>query len=165
MRQYLTSSELCRLTGLPMGSLKRLRAEGGLRAAKPGAPGRGHADLWSLAQVLGIAVARGLRTRGVSLEQAEQVLHYLWDMPAARLAAHFRHGQTCLFLVGTEVLPRLLTPDSILANDQIDYATAASVGLLPAAVDVRRIWERIQAEATRLEPTGVRPGRRKAVKP
>jgi hypothetical protein len=148
-----------------MGTLKRLRAEGGLRAAKPGAKGRGHADLWSLGQVLAIAVARGLRTRGVSLEQAEQVLDYLWAMPATRLEAHFRHGQTCLFVVGTEVLPRLLTPDSILTNEQIDYTTAARVGLLPAAVDVRRIWERIQAEARSLETTAVRPRKSKAVKP
>jgi len=161
----MTSTELCRLTGLPMGTLKRLRAAGWLRAAKPGAQGRGHADRWSLAQVLAIAVARGLRTRGVSLDQAERVLRYLWAMPMTRLEEHFRDGQTCLFLIGTDVLPRLLPLDSILANEQIDYTTAASVGLLPAAVHVQRIWERIMAEAMRLEPTEVRTRKRKTVRP
>jgi hypothetical protein len=43
----------------------------------------------------------------------------------------------------------LLTLESILANDEIDYATAATAGLLPAAVDVQRIWERIKAEVAK----------------
>jgi hypothetical protein len=54
---------------------------------------------------------------------------------------------------------------SFLRPDQIDYTTAARVGLLPAAVDVRRIWERIQAEARSLETSAVRPRKSKAVKP
>jgi hypothetical protein len=155
LKQYLTSSELCRLTGLPMGTLKRLRAAGWLQAAKPGAQGRGHADLWSLTQVLAIAVARGLRTRGVSLDQAEQVLRYLWEMPRTQLESRFREGRTCLLLAGTQVLPQLLPLESILANDQIDYTTAASVGMLPAAVDVQKIWQRIQAEARTLDQADV----------
>jgi hypothetical protein len=149
MRPYLTSSELCRLTGLPMGTLKRLRAAGWLQAAQPGTRGRGHTDRWSLPQVLAIAVARALRTRGISLDQASQVLEYFWHMPAARLEDHFRRGQTCLFVVRTDVLPRLLTRDSILANEQIDYSTAATVALLPVAVDVQRTWEWIKAEAAK----------------
>jgi hypothetical protein len=150
MRQYLSSSELCRLTGLPMGTLKRLRAAGFVEAAQPGTRGRGHADLWSLPQVLAIAVARGLRTRGISLEQAGQVLKYFWRMPTTRLESQLQQGQTCLLLAGTQVLPRLLTLESILANDEIDYATAATAGLLPAAVDVQRIWERIKAEVAKI---------------
>ncbi|HLN30705.1 MAG TPA: hypothetical protein VK395_23390 [Gemmataceae bacterium] len=163
MNGYLTSNELCRLTGLPMGTLKRLRADGWLKAAKPGGRGRGHADLWSLQQVLAIAVSRGLRTRGVSLDQAEQVLLYLWNMPAKYMEVQFRRGQTCLFLAGTQVLPRLFTQASIFANEHIDYATAASVGMLPAAVDVQRIWERIRSEARNQEEAKVRHGTKEKV--
>jgi hypothetical protein len=159
MQGYLTSAELCRLTGLPMGTLKRLRASGWLRAAQPGGQGRGHADRWSLPQALGITVARGLRRRGVSLEQANAALQYLWSMSGARLEAHFKAGRTCLALLGTEVLPRLLPLDSILANNQIDYATAASVGMLPAAVDVQRIWTWITAARSAAEEVDSHPKR------
>jgi hypothetical protein len=155
MSQYLSSIDLCRLTGLPMGTLKRLRAEGFLRPAQPGTRGRGHADLWSLTQALAIAVSRGLRTRGITLDQAGHVLKYFLDMPSTRLEAHFRQGRTCLIMAGTQVLPRLLTRDSILANKEIDYTTAASAGLLPAALDVERIWEVIKREAARAKAPAV----------
>jgi hypothetical protein len=152
MQQYLTSFELCRLTGLPMGTLKRLRAAGSVLAAKPGGQGRGHADLWSLVQVLALAVARGLRSRGVSLEEAGPVLKYFWEMPTTKLEDHFRNGQTYLALFGTKVLPRLVTQDSIFKNERVDYSTAATEALLPAAIDVKLIWERIKAEAAKSDP-------------
>lgn len=151
MQEHVTSSDLCRLTGLPMGTLKRLRAAGSILAAKPGGQGRGHADRWSLAQVLGIAVARGLRRRGFSLEEAGPVLQYFFDMSSTQLEARFRDGQTCLAVFGTKILPRLVTRDSILENEQLDYSTAATAGLLPAAIDVQRVWGIIKTEAAKLE--------------
>src|SRR5207245_2111506 len=121
MEQYLTSSDLCRLTGLPMGTLKRLRAAGSVLAAKPGAQGRGHGDLWSLVQVLALAVARGLRSRGVSLEEAGPVLEFFWDMPTKQLEDRFRNRQIYLALFGTKVLPKLVTQDSLFNNEYVKY--------------------------------------------
>jgi hypothetical protein len=99
-----------------------------------------------------LTVARAVRRRGVSLEQAEQIRQYLWNMPPEHLEAHFRQGQTCLLLAGTAVLPKLLTLESILAIEQMDDATAASAGMRPTPVDVQRMWQWIQAHAGPEEP-------------
>lgn len=151
MQQWLTSDDLCRLTGIPMGTLKRLRAARSVRAAKPGAQGRGHTDRWSLEQALAIAVGRALRARGASVEEASPVLQYFWSISAGQVEAQFQNGETCLAVIGTKVVPKLVTQESILANEQIDYSTAATVGLLPAAIDVQRIWNKIKAEAGKPE--------------
>jgi hypothetical protein len=86
------------------------------------------------------------------LEQARPVLEYFWDMPPVQLEDYFRNGQTYLALFGTKVLPRLVSQDSIFNNEYVDYSTAATEALLPAAIDVKLIWERIKTEVAKSEP-------------
>jgi hypothetical protein len=86
------------------------------------------------------------------LEEAGPVLQYFFDMSPTQLEARFRDGQTCLAVFGTKILPRLVTRDSILENEQLDYSSAATAGLLPAVLEVQRIWEFIKLEAGKLKP-------------
>ncbi len=147
---FFTTAQLCAITGVPAGTLKRLRAAGSVLAARPGRPGRGHADLWSPEQVLALAVARGLRGCGVPAADAEAVLRFLWDLSAADLRRHFRAGRTCLMLVatpgGTGCLPEFLPRAAILDNEAIDAhaVTALRLGVRPSALDVEAVWHFIQ---------------------
>jgi hypothetical protein len=143
---YFTTSQLCALTGVPVGTLKRLRSQGSVLAAQPGQRGRGHSDLWAVEQALALGVARGLRSSGCVTADAEEVLKYLWDFSAKDLERAFKEGRTCLMLVvtlqGTHCLPTLVTRDAILANKDINdqRATAMSLGIKPSALDVEAIW-------------------------
>jgi hypothetical protein len=160
-----TTSQLCEMTGVPLGTLRRLSAEGSVLAAKPGTRGRGHADLWAAEQVLALAVARGLRSGGVVPADAEQVLKYLWGLTAAALKKNFRAGRTCLMLVltpnGTRCLPRLVSRNDILDNDAIHQqaATALAAGVSPSALDVEAIWRFILKQA-HADGTAEKTGRR-----
>jgi hypothetical protein len=89
------------------------------------------------------------------LEEAGPVLDFFWDMPTKQLEDHFRNRQIYLALFGTKVLPKLVTQDSLFNNEYVkyvvDHSTVAAEALLPAAIDVELIWERIKAEAAKSE--------------
>lgn len=159
---YFTTRQLCHLTGVPFGTLKRLRAAGSVLAAKPGTRGRGHTDLWTPSQVLALAVARGLRSGGVVAADAEAVLQFLWRCPAARLEEAFQAGRTCLMLgitpAGTHCLPTLVTRAAILDHETSTAppGTALSLGVSPSALDVQAIWRFIRAQADTVGVTGRR---------
>jgi hypothetical protein len=154
----VTTTDLARLTGVPEGTVKTLRAAGHLRPARPGRPGPGVGDRWSLTQALALAVSRGLRHRGVTSEEAGRVLNLLWHLSRERLEAQLAGGRTCLMVVGRLVMPRLVSRAAVLANEQMDYEAAQTVGLLPCAVDVAAVWGRLLEEVERL------PASKKALK-
>jgi hypothetical protein len=150
---FFTTAQLCKLTGVPVGTLKRLRSHGSVLAAHPGERGRGHSDLWTVEQALALAVARGLRSSGGVTADAEGVLSYLWGLCARDLERAFKKGRTCLMLVvtpqGTHCLPTLVCRDAILSNPAINdqKATAMSHGMSPSALDVEAIWRFLLQEA------------------
>jgi hypothetical protein len=150
---YFTTSQLCDLTGVPYGTLKRLRAAGSVLAAQPGRRGRGHSDLWAPEQALALAVARGLRSCGVVAADAEAVLQYLWGQTASALKKQFRADRTCLMLVlgprGTNCLARLVRRQDVLDNEEINAlsGTALGSGIAPSALDVAAIWAFILRKA------------------
>ncbi len=150
---YFTTAQLCQLTGLPLGTLHRLRSMGSVLAAKPGGSGRGHSNLWSPEQVLALAVARGLRACGVVSKNAEGVLQYLWGQTASTLEAHFQAGRTYLGLTitpqGTRCRAELVRRDEILDDETMDQFKAAALrsGVRPSALDVEAIWRFILLQA------------------
>ena len=150
---YFTTAELCKLTGVPLGTLHRLRSLGSVLAARPGGQGRGRSDLWSPEQVLALAVARGLRACGVVPEDAEAVLQYLWTQTASTLEAHFRAGRTHLGLAispqGTHCRAELVRRDETLNDARSDEVRAAALpsGVGPSALDVEAIWRFILKQA------------------
>jgi hypothetical protein len=167
-----TTQQMCAITGVPEGTIKRLRASGSILAARRGSRGRGHPDRWSASQVLALAVARGLRGCGVPAANAESVLQYFWQMSDASLDRHFRAGRTCLMLVagpdGTGCLPVLVHRESILKNDDIDAnaVTALRLGVRPSALDVAAIWDFIQKCSAKAGNAGENPcNARKRKKP
>jgi hypothetical protein len=150
---YFTTSQLCALTGLPIGTLKRLRSQGSVLAALPGQRGRGHSDLWAVEQALALAVARGLRSCGCVAVDAEAVLRYFWDFSAKDLERAFKAGRTHLVLVvtaqGTHCLPKLVSRNDILGNQHSNdqKVLAMHSGLKPSALDVQAIWRFLLEQA------------------
>jgi|YelNatPaOPRAMG01_1025707.scaffolds.fasta_scaffold291108_1 hypothetical protein len=148
--RYLTSAEVCRLTGVPDGTLKRMRAIGQFRPAVPSTGSR-VSDLWTPMQCLSLAVGRGLRMRGIDPHEADAAAATFADMTPQHLEALFAKGRTCLCLVGNHVVAKLATRESILASDRIDRSTGATSGLLPAALDVQRVWRWLQEEVAKAD--------------
>jgi hypothetical protein len=148
--RYLTSAEVCRLTGVPDGTLKRMRAIGQFRPAVPSTGSR-VSDLWTPMQCLSLAVARGLRMRGIDPHEADAAAAMFGDMTSGQLEALFAKGRTCLCLVGNHVVAKLSTQESALASERIDRSTGATSGLLPAALDVQRVWIWLQEEVKKID--------------
>jgi hypothetical protein len=148
--RYLTSAEVCRLTGVPDGTLKRMRAIGQFRPAVPSTGSR-VSDLWAPMQCLSLAVGRGLRMRGIDPHEADAASAMFADMTPQHLEALFAKGRTCLCLVANHVVAKLATRESILASEKIDRSTGATSGLLPAALDVQRVWMWLQEQVKKID--------------
>jgi hypothetical protein len=73
------------------------------------------------------------------------------DMSSGQLEALFAKGRTCLCLVGNHVVAKLATQESALASERIDRSTGATSGLLPAALDVQRVWIWLQEEVKKID--------------
>jgi hypothetical protein len=89
--------------------------------------------------------------RGVDPHEADAAAATFWDMTEEELEASFAKGRTCLCLVGNRVVAKLVTRESILVSERIDRSTGATSGLLPAALDVQRVWTWLQEEVAKLD--------------
>jgi hypothetical protein len=105
-----------------------------------------------------MAVGRALRLRGIDPHEADSAAATFGNMTAEQLEALFAKCKTCLCLVGNHVVAKLATPESILASERIDRSTGATSGLLPAALDVQRVWMWLQEEMGKIDQK--RPGKR-----
>lgn len=149
--RLLTSEQLVMFTGLPKGTLKRLRASGALVPAQ--GKGRPHRDYWSAPQALGISIGRALRQRGVSLDQADAVREYLSALPIEQLEARILSGHRFIAIVGSMALPRLLTLEAIHDNEMAPDADTIVRAVLarPVAMDVGVAWLQLQRALEALE--------------
>lgn len=49
------------------------------------------------------------------------------------------------------MVDKLATLESILASERIDRSTGATSGLLPAALDVQRVWKWLQEKISMID--------------
>src|SRR4051794_16720651 len=105
MARVYSTADVSTLTGVELETLKQYRRFHGLRPAARGTAGAGNGDQWRLPEVLAIAVARGLRRCGVSLEGATAVLDGLSKMTPRGLQREFDAGRAVLLVVSDGVLP------------------------------------------------------------
>lgn len=152
----LMTDEVALITGVPEGTLRSLLTSGGISPAIRGHQGR-DPHRWTIQQALGIAVARGLRMRAVESDDALAAYRYLSAFSEDEIEAEFQAGRTCLMIVGVKCLSKLLSLESILACPEIDYRAAATVGLMPTALHVGRVWAVIKREAARFTPAPPAP--------
>ena len=139
MRKF-TREEASRLTGVPDGTIGMLQRQGAI-ASSGGL---------TLGQLLAIAVARGLTARGLSWHESGAVLQYLWQMPTERLEANFARGANFLLVLGTRVLPRLVTMEAIQHPAGVSPAEISRYGLMPCAIDVSAVHDRLVRESAAL---------------
>jgi hypothetical protein len=131
----MMDKDVSRNTGVPAGTICSMRRRG---AIPPGEI--------SDVRALGLAVSRGLRSRGVSVAQAARVLMLFWDMPLERLEACLARGARYVLLIGSEAVPRLVQREAVTRNPAIPAGVAFMAGLVPALIDVGTVWARIQVE-------------------
>jgi len=154
---YYTTAELEIVTGCT--SITKLK-DAGLRPARPGRRGRSQTDLWTIPQVVGIAVWQVARGRGVEMSSAHDLARYLAGLPLREMQRHVADGRQYVMLVGTRAVAQMVTQPEIAAatrqaidrlSDE-DLGRAYHAGMMPVAVDIGLIL-RVVSEWTPTPPT------------
>ncbi|MBI2480721.1 MAG: hypothetical protein HYV60_19465 [Planctomycetia bacterium] len=154
--KLLSANDVCqclstRKKKFPYQTLNTWIKRGYIKPIK-GAGGTGHHRVFSIVDVVAIAAGRGLRDNGYEPGVANGVTAIIQGMSEEKLLAEFKAGRTCLMIVGKQVAPVLMKRAAIVDNpESIDYAAAAAIGLSPAALDVKRIYDNIVALADSVE--------------
>ncbi|NLF71668.1 MAG: MerR family transcriptional regulator [Candidatus Anammoximicrobium sp.] len=146
MRELLSTGEVCRVLGVGPAVICRWLELGIIRPARRG-HGKGNQHIYSLRDVLAIALARDLRRRGFSLRQAGGVCESLLNKPLDAIRADIAAGRRYLITASESVPPVLASRESV---DDADLLACHLKGLPLAVIDVggvlRRIEEAVKAD-------------------
>ena len=143
MTTPLTAGELCSVANVPYSAFHEWELRGIVRPLTK-RRGRGNHKLYSVTTTLAVAVGRGLRASGFDFDVAADVMEILMNLSDADLSAAFLEGRDCLMVCGKHVLPQLVTRESVIANETIDYTAMRAAGLGPVAIDVRAAYRNVR---------------------
>jgi hypothetical protein len=150
--QLLSAGEVCRILGTASGqpfSMKTLDNWCAQSVITPVVDRKGHGNhrVFSIVDVLAIAVGRGMRAGGYMLETAAGVMRVIKGFSEERLLVEFERGHTCITFLGDHVYPRLL-PEQDARKWGGEFESThpemfSSTGLCPQAIDVQRVYQNI----------------------
>lgn len=147
----LSTDEFLSVTGIPYTKLYDVKRSY-LKPVRDGAKGRllggkgaGNVAEWSAVQALAIAVSRGMRLIGVSVPHSIAVAKYLMTLSEEQLEAEFTAGRTHIGSIGPWAFAALSSREEILENKAVLQKSLSTVGIMPTAIDVQRVWENLQA--------------------
>ena len=140
-----SSAQVARLLNVTM---KTIQEWVGMGIAKPAHIGEGRRSRYAFdaMDVLSIALARDLRSRGYSLPLAANVCDWLLNQSLDNLREQWATGRKYLFAVGDAVCPRMLTHDAIFSNPEIDFRDAFAKGVPVAVVDLARAYQQFKSK-------------------
>jgi hypothetical protein len=141
----LTTAELCDVTGIPAGTVARLRGDGRIVPAKVGTPGCRSGHRWSAQQTLAFACWRLLRGRGVSPDDAECCRRWLEVLSEQELHERFARGEELLLIVGDSCKPALVGMRAVLAV--VSDTSGSGAGVLASGINVKQLHRHLIAEA------------------
>lgn len=125
------------------------------------AGGSGRHRVFSAVDILGIALARGMKAQGYPLTAAVNAADVLRRYTEEQLQECFKEGLTCMLILGSQVMPRLVSEgtarDSIDDFEQKNSVDPNPVFLHPTAVDVGQLYRDICRKAE-----GLRKPRRRS---
>ncbi len=136
--ETVTTGSVTRATGVSSETLNAWVKASLIRPAVPGA-GTGHHARFDVMDVLAVAVAKGLRSRGHSLQAASAVLEVLRGLTEEGLLREFDAGNTCVVLCGDRALDRLRSWDDVSLIAGGPQADAFLV-----LIDVKAIYHQVR---------------------
>lgn len=155
MRQLLTK-ELPPLLGCKESVIKFARMCGSIKAAWPGKPGWA-GDLWSEQQVLGLAVARALKARGVAQDHAWSVYEFISGMTVEQLETHFAEGRSVMIVVGFVAAAQLTSRDALAVAVADNAEALKAAGLTPWGIDVGIVWAKLRDRLKAMDAAAAKP--------
>lgn len=145
---YLSSGDVCRILNLPYQSLQSW-VRGGIVTPVIGRGGPGNHRQFLTVQVLAIALGRGLRANGLTLEAAGNAMEFVMGLTEAALEETLANGKTHLVMVGAEPADSLLSPADIAASRPLPMAKAAGAPII--SIDVGKVYRNLMAQVARTE--------------
>src|SRR5687767_8382776 len=100
MERLVGTGECCRVLGVTRKTVSEWVKMGIIKPAQA-ANHKGERHLFTIAQVLAMALARDLKLRGFRLPAAGAILALLWDRSLAELEREWLLGRTHLLCVGS----------------------------------------------------------------
>ncbi len=140
MRTMMTG-DVARVVGVSEGTVKSWCKQGLIRPVIP-ADGPGVHRRFSLVDVLAVALARGLRARGVPLKVAGVALEILRGFTEADLLRAFEDGRRYI-LIGDHAPNGLVNREEAFGRD---FDQAHEDDLLPTIVDVKVLYDKVCAK-------------------
>jgi hypothetical protein len=99
--------------------------------------------------VLAVALGRGLRANGVTLEAAGNAMNYVMGLSEAQLGRALAPGRTHIVMVGTQVAERLFSPEEIAGSRPLRLAQEAGAPII--SLDLGRLYRNLMSEVAEAE--------------
>src|SRR5579871_1550798 len=148
--QTLSSTELSQVLAVPVPTVQSWARRDIIRPVVPGR-GTGNHARYAIVDVLAVALARGLRARGVPLKMASMALDVLRGYTEAELCQAFEEGRRYIVLTQDGAHGGLVGREQVFgqSTDQ-----AQEDGLLPVVVDVKVFYDRVCSKIDGLNRNG-----------
>lgn len=148
--QLITSQEAARMLKMPPSTMDWWIRRGAVNPIIP-AHGKGTPRIMTLKQTWAIAIARGVKKGGQSVETACRLAQTLESFSDDEIESSFAAGRTCILVLiidgDVEFVPKLLRPEGITKNPELHkmQAMAKKDGrmLVWSGIDVKPIWDQI----------------------
>ncbi len=166
--RLLTAGDVCDVLSshtrrFPYQTLNTWVRDGIIRPAVQ-ARGTGRHRMFAIVDVLAVAMGRGLRASGFTLNAAAAVTDALMQFTEEQLLSNFDQGRICLMVAGEKVSRRLVNREEVALNTYIDLKAGKDIGLLPIALDVKRLYDNICNRIDQLAPRSAAQHGRERVK-
>lgn len=142
--RIFSTGEVCQLAQVIPQTLCRWVDEGTIKPLRVGR-GRGNRHLFSVRDVLAVALAAELRRRGIPYEQARSVCRTIGARSLDSLRADFRAGRRYLLVADDSIAtPRLMTEAAVREMERSGGLLALHLHHAPlAVVDVALAYQNV----------------------
>ncbi len=141
----ITVGEIAKAIGAPSKTVESWVQRGIIKPTHRGI-GHGHYSLFSLRDVVAIAVLRDLRQRGMPTESAAAAANWLMARDIDELSRNWSVGRRLLLIVGHTVLPVLATKAELFENPSLDIVAASTSGVPVAIVDTEAAYNELNGK-------------------
>lgn len=144
--EYQSSAQVCKLLNVSLKTLDNWVRAGIVRpAVNPRGTGN-QRHFAAVPDVLAIAVGRGLRGTGFTLQVAATAMKRLMGLSEVDLILAFAEGRKYQMVVAQDVSDHLVDRETIARAAGLNPPLAAALGLTPIAVDVHRVYENLKRQ-------------------
>lgn len=148
----LTSRQVRELLGIPQQTLTQWVDLGAIRPIGNAKGSGNHRRFDLLPDVLAVAVGRGMRANGMTLEAAGNAMQALLNMGESKIVDAMEEGRRLMVMVGTQPADVLLSVAAVRKRKQVPYSQ--SMGAPVTCVDVGFVYKKLMSdvENMRAEP-------------